>query len=262
MRVITTIDELRHQCKTSIARGERIGLIPTRGDLHDGHASLIRVAKAQCDLVICSIVRANGNPAVHENSDEYIAKESGANILWRPLPGPILKHARIQITPKSNQSLTAIATADAQLLALVQPSVVYIGEEHYQHARLLKEIINELLPHIELRTINAARTPEGVAIGNATRILDTDELEAAANIPAALSLIDESVKSGERSLYRLRARAEGFLASAGELLDIDDVETLDAITNEPVDTLDRDVLLVIRARVGDVALADSILIKS
>lgn len=261
MRVVTTIEELRHQRDAAVARGERVGLVPTRGDLHDGHGALIRVASAQCEFVICSIVRPDGTPAVHEAEDRRVASDAGADILWHPAPGPLRHGSRLRVVPTDTPHLADIATADAHLLSLVAPSVVYAGDEHYDHARILRDLTSELSLGVEVRIVPSPRDPDGLAMGAATRTLDPASRDAAAAVPRALDAIASSVANGERSLFRLRARAEAHLADAGALLTIEDVATVDPASHEALDVFDRDVLLVIRASIGDIPIVDSRLLE-
>ncbi|MCW2927306.1 MAG: pantoate--beta-alanine ligase, partial [Thermoleophilia bacterium] len=215
MRVITTSEECRHQVDVAHARGDRVGLVPTRGDLHDGHAAILRVARAQCDLVICTIVRPDGTPAIHEASDETIASDAGADLLWRPLPGPLVPGATISVVPVRQPELAPLATAAAQQLGITRPDVLYAAEEHFDHARLLRDVARELLLAVEVRSVVTPRDPDGIPLGHASRVLDSAERDAAAAVPRALDAVEASVLAGERSLFRLRARAEARLADAG-----------------------------------------------
>ena len=258
MRVLTTIEELRHQRDIAVERGERVGLVPTRGDLHDGHAALLRVAHAQCDVVVCSIVRPDGTPAVHVRDDERIAAAAGTDILWRPAPGPLDRNARLRVVPRDRADLADVATADAHLLNLLRPSVVYVGDGHFDHARILSDIARELMTgNVEVRVVESPRDPAGLALGAATSSLDQAGREAAGAVPRALTAVVDSVAAGEHSLFRLRARAEAYLAEAGVLLEVEDVATVDPQSHDPIDLFDRDVLMVVRARVGDIPIVDS-----
>lgn len=261
MRVIVTAEEVAHQVAVAHQRGERVGLVPTRGDLHEGHAAILRVAHAQCDLVLCTIVRPDGSPAFHERADEAIVRDAGIDLLWRPLPGPLVANASIQVVPTRQPELAALATAAAQQLGIARPDVVYAGEEHYDHARLLRDVARDLLLRVEVRTVATPRDPDGIPVGTATRALAPESRDAAAAVPRALEAVVESVVRGERSLFRLRARAEARLADAGASLQVEDVATVDPRTFEPVDVFDRDVLLVVRAVVDGVALVDSRLLQ-
>ena len=123
MRVLVTAEEVRHQVDVARRRGDRVGLVPTRGDLHDGHASLVRHARAQCDLVLVTIVRPDGSPAFHERSDESVARNAGADLLWRPMPGPLVTNASLRVVPTRRPELADLATAAAQQLGIVRPDV-------------------------------------------------------------------------------------------------------------------------------------------
>ena len=257
MRVLMTAEELRHQVRVARDRGDRIGLVPTRGDLHDGHAALLRTAHAQCDLVICTILRPDGVPAFHTSSDERVASDAGAHLLWRPLPGPLLSHGRVRVVPADAPDLAPTATADAQQLGIVRPDVVYAAEGHFDHARLLRDVARELFLDVEVRMIETPHDPDGLPVGTATRALGGSGRVAAAAIPRALDAISEAVMNGERSLFRLRARTEARLADAGVELVVEDVATVDPGSFEPIDVFDRDVLLVVRTRIGGIPIVDS-----
>ncbi|MCW2949695.1 MAG: pantoate--beta-alanine ligase [Thermoleophilia bacterium] len=257
MRVLVTIEELSHQMRVARERGDRIGLVPTRGDLHDGHASLVRIAHAQCDLVVCSIVRPDGVPAFHEAADERVARDGGAHLLWRPMPGPLVARSRLRVVPADAPDFAGVATADAQQLGIVRPDVVYVGDGHFDHARLLRDVTTELFLDVEVRVVETPRDPDGLPIGGTTRHLDSSGRDAAAAIPRALDAISAAVADGERSLFRMRARAEARLVDAGPGLDVEDVATVDPHTFEPLDVFDRDVLLVLRTRVGGLPIVDS-----
>lgn len=261
MRVIATAAEVRHQVQAAHGRGDRVGLVPTRGELHEGHAALIRRARAQCDLVLCTIVRPDGTPAFHELADETVARGAGADLLWRPMPGPLVEHATVRVVPIRQPELAGLATAAAQQMGIARPDVVYVGDEHYDHARLLRDVARELLLDVEVRTVATPRDPDGIPLGSATSALDAPARDAAAAVPRALDAVAESAAAGERSLFRLRARAEMRLADGGSALSIEDVSTVDPETFEPVDVFDRDVLLVVRAHVGGVPVVDSRLLE-
>lgn len=261
MRVIVTAAEVRHQVHAAHGRGDRVGLVPTRGELHDGHAAILRVARAQCDIVLCTIVRPDGTPAYHERADEQVARDAGADLLWRPLPGPLVEHASIQVVPNRQPELAALATAAAQQMGIARPDVVYAGEEHFDHARLLRDVARDLLLTVEVRIVDSPRDPDGIPLGSATRALGALGRDAAALVPQALDAVVESVTAGERSLFRLRARAEARLADGGAALQVQDVSTVDPETFEPVDVFDRDVLLVVRAAIDGVPLVDSRLLE-
>lgn len=257
MRVISTSAEVSHQVRVAHGRGDRVGLVPTRGDLHDGHAAILRIARAQCDLVLCTIVRPDGIPAYHARADEDVARGAGADLLWRPAPGPLVEHATLQVVPTRQPDLAPLATAAAQQLGIARPDVVYAGEEHHDHARLLRDIARDLLLDVEVRMVATPRDPDGIPLGLASRLRGGHARECASVVPRALDAVAASARSGEASLFRLRARAEAHLADGGASLQVQDVATVDPETFEPVDVFDREVLLVVRAMVDGVPLVDS-----
>jgi pantoate--beta-alanine ligase len=261
MRLITTAEEVRHQVAAAKGRNERVALVPTRGDLHEGHLAILRVARAQCDLVVCSIIRPDGRPALHAVADERVARDSGVDLLWRPPFGPLIAGSTITVNMNGQPELTSLATAAAQQLGIVRPHVVYAGEEHFDHARLLRDVVRDLVLDVEVRTVATPHDPDGLPFGTATQELHSDARIAAAHIPTALDAIVDSVAAGERSLFRLRARMEAHLADAGALLTVDDVATVDPSTFEQVDVFQQPVLMLVKAHVDGVPIVDSRLLS-
>lgn len=257
MRVLTTGAEVRHQVAAAHGRAERVGLVPTRGDLHDGHAAIIRTAHAQCDVVVVTIVRPDGSPAFHERHDEDIARDAGADLLWRPMPGPLVSATRLRVVPNDAPHLAALATAATQQLGIIRPDVVYAGDEHYDHARILRDIVREFMLNVDVRIVAAPRDADGLPLGSGTRTLSPASRASASAVPRALDAVVQSAAAGERSLFRLRARAEAHLADAGADLQVNDVATVDPTTHVAIDVFDRDVLLVVRAEVDGVPIVDS-----
>lgn len=261
-RLLETLEEARHQVRTAQARGERVGLVPTRGHLHDGHAALIRTAHAQCDLVIVSIISADG--ARHADSaatDLTAAAQAGAHIVWRPNSGHITsRRSAISIVPVAAPQLASLATAIAQQLSALRPDVVYVGEHHYEHARLVHDVVTDLLLDVEVRAVATPRDPDGIPVGLISR-MPAEHRQSAAALPRALERARKLAASGETSVMRLRARAEMTLTEAAHL-DVEFVDIMDADTWQPLDVLSGDALLVISASVAGVRISDAIRITA
>lgn len=261
MRTVTSLAEAVHQTAAARARGDRVGLVPTRGDLHDGHAALVRTAHAQCDVVLLSIVRPDGTPAYHEAADERVASDAGADLLWRPHPGPLVAATTVQVVPTDQPALAQLATADVQQIGHLRPDVVYVGDDHYDHARLLLDVVRDLALAVEVRVVPTPRDPGGLPASAAARAVSADDREAALHLPLALDAVVDAVASGEQSLFRLRARAESVLAQAPRSLVVEDVATVDATTHRATDSFAGAVRIVVRVTVGGHELVDSRLLE-
>lgn len=260
MRLVTSIEDLAVQRDAARARGERIGLVPTRGDLHAGHVALLRRARAQCDTVVCSVHPSPRATSGGRRDDERRAGDAGVDLLWRHAePGP--GHG-IRIQPRSAPHLADLALQTVRELSILRPDVAYVGDRHFSHARLLVELVADLLLPVEVRIVPTPHAPDGVPVGIASERLTGEQRAAARAVPETLDAVAAAAAAGEASLFRLRARAEGLLALVPHL-DVSDVATVHPETFEPVDRLDQThpALLVIEATAGGIPLADARLLQ-
>lgn len=277
MRTIETIAELQHQVRVARDRGERIGFVPTMGALHAGHAALIRVAHAQCDLVIAS---AFVNPLqfgagedferypTTPDNDRIVAADAGADLLWVPLreeltpasmqftidPGPI---ATVLCGAERPGHFAGVATIVARLIGLVRPDVLYLGEKDWQQLVIVRRLVEELALAVEVRAVPTVRDADGLALSSRNAYLSAQSREAATALGRALEAARDAVAGGERSVGRLRARVEVTLAEAADI-DVRYVEIVDENTLEQLDTLDRPARLMLAATVAGTRLIDNV----
>ncbi|MBC7644235.1 MAG: pantoate--beta-alanine ligase [Thermoleophilia bacterium] len=280
MRTIETLAELRHQVASARARGERVGFVPTMGALHAGHAALVRVARAQCDLVIVSayvnpLQFGPGEDFAHyprtPEKDERIAGDAGADLLWRPTqselqpsvggvtmtiePGPL---GRVFEGAERPGHFTGVATIVARLIGAVRPDAMYLGEKDWQQLVIVRRLVGEFFLPVEIRAVATVRDADGLALSCRNAYLSTDEHEAALAIPSALMAAADAVTAGGRSVGRLRGKVEVALAAINDI-EVGYVEIVDATTLEPLDMLsDSAARLLVSARVGSTRLIDNI----
>lgn len=276
MRVIETVAELRHQVAAARGRQERVGFVPTMGALHGGHGALIRVARAQCDFVVASVYVNPTQFAPGEDLQAYprtpdqdavVAEAAGADLLWRPdgselyAPGEV---TRVTVGDLGGRlcggfrpgHFDGVATVVVKLLGAVQPDVLYLGEKDYQQATILRLVLRDLLLPVEVRTVPTVRDPDGLALSSRNAYLSEAERAAALAIPRALDAASGLVRSGERSVGRLRARVEVVLGE-NPLVRPQYVEFVHPQTLDPVHSVDGGTMLLVAAHVGDTRLIDN-----
>jgi pantoate--beta-alanine ligase len=276
MRSIETLAELRHQVHSAKGRGERVGFVPTMGALHEGHQALIRVAHAQCDFVVVSAYVNPTQFAPGEDFDLYprtpqqdaeLAGSAGADLLWRPLDTELYPdgaETRVTVGKDGDRlcgtyragHFTGVATIVVKLLGAVEPDVLYLGEKDYQQAILMRRVVRDLLMPVEVRLVPTVRDPDGLALSSRNRYLEAEERNVALAIPRALDAVGAAVEDGERSVGRLRARADVTLGEYPSL-EVDYVEIVDPDTLEAVDHLDEAAIMLIAAQVGSTRLIDN-----
>ncbi len=283
MRIVRTKAELREALAADRRQGRRIGLVPTMGYLHEGHLSLIRRARATCDVVVVS---AFVNPTQFrpgedleayprdEERDVALAEAEGTDLLWAPSVEDVYPPGFATIV-EVDDSLTGVldgaperrgpshfrgvTTVVAKLFSCVQPDVAFFGQKDAQQAVVIRRMAADLDFPVEIEVLPTVRDPDGLAISSRNAYLDPAERERALALPRALAAAERAARDGERSAAAIVAAAAGELRNAG--IEPEYLEARDAEDLTPVAELDgRPVLVAVAARVGRARLIDNVVI--
>lgn len=206
MRILRRIEEVRAALREPRARGERIGLVPTMGALHDGHLALIGAARTSCDLVVVSLFV---NPAQFnapddlaryprdEAADARAAERAGVDLLFAPdveelypagfdtwvEPGEL---ARVLEGAMRPGHFRGVATVCTKLFSVVQPDAAFFGRKDAQQVAVIKRVAADLNLPIEVRAVPTVRDADGLALSSRNVFLSPDERDAALALPRAL----------------------------------------------------------------------------
>ena len=259
------------------AQGRTIGFVPTMGYLHDGHASLMRIARARADVVVASIFvnptqfgpqeDLNKYPRDFER-DEIICRGEKADIIFYPTPENMYlpDHSVYVAEEKLSSGLCGasrpghfrgVATVVAKLINIVQPSFVVLGEKDAQQLRVLKRMVRDLNFPVEIVPGPTVREPDGLAMSSRNKYLSSDERRQAVCLRHALNRATELYRSGTRdaeSLCDAMIEVIGKCPSAK----IDYIDLVDDSTLEPVRTLNKPTLVALAVYVGKTRLIDNI----
>jgi len=221
MKTVHTGAELRAEVAVRRGEGARIGLVPTMGNLHAGHASLVRAARAHCDCVVASIFV---NPLQFGPSEDFgryprtlpadqgLLAAEGADLLFAP---PVEEVYPLGFPPlttvRVGGSLTdvlegefrpghfeGVATVVNILFNLVQPEVAVFGEKDYQQLAVIRRMVGDLGLPIRVLGAPTLREPGGLAMSSRNQYLQGDERGRAAGLNAALRAVIDAVKAGHR----------------------------------------------------------------
>jgi pantoate--beta-alanine ligase len=282
MNTARTIRELRDALSPARARGQRIGFVPTMGALHDGHASLIRRARAECDVVVTSIFvnptqfndpRDLASYPRDEEGDARIAKAAGTDLLFVPAPVemyPAEFHTIVEVreltevlegAARGPGHFRGVTTVVAKLLNCVQPRVAYFGQKDAQQALVVRRMVRDLDMDVSIVVCPTVREQDGLAMSSRNVRLTPEARVRALGLSEALGAIETAFEGGERQGSRLagigmqKLAARGIGADAVDYLAIVDRETLAELR-----TVDRTALVAVAARVGGVRLIDNVLL--
>jgi pantoate--beta-alanine ligase len=280
--VLRSKDDLRAALVDSRRQGRSIGLVPTMGYLHEGHLSLLRTARAECDVVVMSLFVNPTQFGPGEDLDRYprdeerdfrLAAEAGADLVYAPPVEEVYPHGfSTQVEVEGN--LTAVldgdparrgaghfrgvATVVAKLFNTVQPDLAYFGQKDAQQAAVIRRMVRDLDFPLHVEVLPTVREEDGLAMSSRNAYLSEAERQRATALSRALRAAEESARAG--SLAAGLETARQMLAEAG--IEPEYLEARDAELLEPVAELNgKPLLILVAARVGGARLIDNVLVR-
>jgi pantoate--beta-alanine ligase len=280
MGIVRTVPELRSALAPARREGLRIGLVATMGALHDGHLSLIRRAREQCDRVVVSLFV---NPAQFnersdleryprpEQADAALAAAAGADLLFAPAVDEVYPPGfatavevlgltdRLEGLARGSQHFRGVSTVVTKLLCMAMPDVAYFGQKDAQQVLVIRRLVEDLNLPVSIEALPTVREPDGLAMSSRNALLNPEQRARALALAAALDAANELVSDGERSAAALTDAARETLGAYDVVPEY--VALVEPETLEPIDTLRGRALLAIAARVGEVRLIDNAILE-
>jgi pantoate--beta-alanine ligase len=281
VRLVRAKSELRDALLAPRRAGHAIGLVPTMGYLHEGHVSLLRAARTECDVVVMSLFV---NPAQFgpgedleryprdEERDGRAAAEAGVDIVFAPpleevYPDGFATNVDVdgltevlcgEESRRGPGHFRGVTTVVAKLFNIVQPDVAYFGQKDAQQAIVIRRMVRDLDFPVRVEVLPTVREPDGLAMSSRNAYLEPEDRRRAAALSRALRAAEEMARSDSLQAGIAAALAE--LAAAG--VEPEYLEARDAEQLHPVSELNgRPVLVAVAARIGDARLIDNVLIE-
>jgi pantoate--beta-alanine ligase len=275
-------DELRSALEPVRRDGSTIGLVPTMGYLHEGHLSLLRAARAECDVVVMSLFVNPTQFGPDEDLDRYprdedrdlrLAAEAGVNIVYAPpveavygddfatyvaVDGRLTEVLDGDRSRRGPEHFRGVTTVVAKLFNSVGPDVAYFGQKDAQQVAVIRRMVSDLDFPLRIEVLPTVREPDGLAMSSRNAYLDPGESRRATAISRALRAAEAIAPSEGLGAALEAARVE--LRAAGiepEYLEARDAEDLFPVT----ELGNRPVLIAVAAPVGDARLIDNVLIE-
>jgi pantoate--beta-alanine ligase len=273
----TTVDAVRQAVASARPRSLSIGLVPTMGALHEGHASLIRAARAETGFVIVSIFVNPTQFGPKEDLARYprtldqdldLCRQTGADLVFSPeVPAIYPPGFRTYVEVHGLQGVLCgasrpghfrgVATVVLKLFNIVQPDFAYFGQKDAQQARLIRQMVRDLDVPIQIRTCPIVREPDGLALSSRNRYLSPAQRQQAVVLSEALEMARRQVENGERDAPTVQQAVAGHIATAPEAI-IDYVAVVDLDTLQPLSRLQGQVLVAVAVTFGTTRLIDNI----
>lgn len=271
--------ELHAWCAAEKRLGRVIGLVPTMGCLHQGHLSLIRLAKERCDRVVVSIFVNPTQFAPNEDYDAYPRREQddlalcqaeGADAVFLPRPADLyaqdhsawVEESLLAKTLEGAQRPThfrGVCTVVAKLFNIVQPDIAVFGQKDFQQVAVIRRMVRDLNFPIEIVRAPIVRDTDGLALSSRNAYLTPENRATALCLSRAVRQAQDAVAAGERDAAAIEAAAKETLTAAGWAPDYATV--IDAETLIPIQTvLPGASALLLAARKDGLRLIDNTLL--
>lgn len=282
MRLIHTVAELREEIALAKAQNLTIGLVPTMGALHEGHASLITAANRENDFVVVSVFVNPTQFGPNEDLDAYprtlesdckLAEEKGANVVFAPSPKemyPSEDDTWVEVTGDVTKVLCGrtrpihfrgVTTVVTKFFNLAQPDRAYFGQKDAQQVEVLKRMVKDLFFPLELRVMPIIREKDGLAKSSRNTYLNESERIAALVLSRSLKAAKEMYAAGERDAEKIIAAVtEGIKAEPMSNIDYVEIYALPEL--KPIaNPLKGSNLLAVAVKFGTTRLIDNVVLE-
>lgn len=281
MIIATTIAQVRAQVAAWKKEGLTVGLVPTMGYLHEGHASLVDEAVRQCDRVVASDFVNPTQFGPNEDLEAYprdfdrdcaLLEEHGCAMVFHPAveemyaPGAatyveILSDMPKQLCGKTRPiHFRGVCTVVSKLFNIVTPDKAFFGQKDAQQLAIIRQMVRDLSYGIEIVGCPIVREADGLAKSSRNTYLSEAERQAALVLSESVFLGQKMVAEGEKDANKIVAAMTEHI-QAQPLAKIDYVSAVDGVTMDPVDRIAGTVLVAMAVYIGKTRLIDNFIVE-
>ena len=281
MLIIETLPLLRQQIRRLRMEGKRVALVPTMGNLHDGHMKLVYEAKARADVVVVSIFV---NPMQFDRPEDLARyprtlqedceklNKRKVDLVFAPsvkeiYPNGTETHTYVDVPGLSTMlegasrpgHFRGVSTIVSKLFNLVQPDIACFGEKDFQQLALIRKMVADMGFDIEIVGVPIMRAKDGLALSSRNGYLTAEQRKIAPGLYKVLSSIADKLQAGERDLDEIIAIAGQELNEKG--FRADDIQIRDADTLLEVSDNSKRAVILVAAWLGDARLIDNKIVE-
>ena len=281
MLIIETLPLLRQQIRRLRMEGKRVALVPTMGNLHDGHMKLVDEAKARADVVVVSIFV---NPMQFDRPEDLARyprtlqedceklNKRKVDLVFAPsvkeiYPNGTETHTYVDVPGLSTMlegasrpgHFRGVSTIVSKLFNLVQPDIACFGEKDFQQLALIRKMVADMGFDIEIVVVPIMRAKDGLALSSRNGYLTAEQRKIAPGLYKVLSSIADKLQAGERDLDEIITIAGQELNEKG--FRADDIQIRDADTLLEVSETSKRAVILVAAWLGDARLIDNKMVE-
>jgi pantoate--beta-alanine ligase len=280
MEIATTIEAARAACRAAHRAGQRIGLVPTMGALHEGHLSLVRVAKAQSDFVTVSIFvnPLQFGPAEdlaryprNFERDRGLLQQEGVDVIFAPTvsemyPTPAITYVNVEGLSERLDGhsrpghFRGVTTVVSKLFHIVEPDLAVFGQKDAAQVAIIRRMVCDLNMPVEIEVAPIVREPDGLAMSSRNAYLDAKQRKQALVFSRSLKRVQETFERGESSSAKLIAAGRKVLEEEPDVR-LDYLSVVDPESLEPVEHIASATLVAVAAYVGTTRLIDNVILR-
>ena len=280
MKIVETIKEVRKQVKEWKKQGLSVGLVPTMGYLHEGHQSLMEAAGKENDKVVVSIFVNPMQFGPTEDLAEYprdldhdakVCEKAGVDLIFHPEPEEMYAPDFCSFVDMTGLTeglcgktrpihFRGVCTVVNKLFNIVQPDRAYFGQKDGQQLAVVRRMVRDLNMDIEIIGCPIVREEDGLAKSSRNTYLSQEERKAALILSKTIRLGEEMAKTEKDAQKVIEAMKKNI--ETEPLAKIDYVEAVDAVSMEPVKTLDGECMLAMAVYIGKTRLIDNTLLNA
>jgi pantoate--beta-alanine ligase len=281
MQIIKSIAEMQQWSSIHKKAGQRIGLVPTMGYLHEGHLSLVRQARQDCDLVVVSVFVNPIQFGVGEDFEEYprdltrdcdLLEQEQADVVFAPLVKDMYPEGydsfvevQGQITEKMCGAsrpghFRGVTTVVSKLFHICQPDLAYFGQKDAQQLLVLEKMVRDLNFPLKIVRVPIVREADGLALSSRNVYLDEQQRQEALVLSQSLRAAHKLIMDGERDPEKVRAYIRDIIeTSPGAQIDYIEINRADDLAS--LERIEGSVLIALAVKFGTTRLIDNLLVE-
>jgi pantoate--beta-alanine ligase len=278
MQIVNTTTQLRETISNAHSQNLRVGFVPTMGNLHEGHLTLVKRAKEICDYVVVSIFVNPLQFGANEDLDKYprtpdrdaeLLEGAGANLLFMPTveemyPGNLQMQTKVSVPDITTLlegasrpgHFDGVSTVVTKLFNMVQPDTALFGEKDYQQLAVIRRMAADLCLPIEIIGVPTVRANDGLALSSRNGFLTPEQRTLAPSIHAALTAAKTALEQGRRDIAQIEQEAITALQKAGFKPDY--IHIRDGVTLRDVLPDSKSLVILAAASLGNTRLIDNV----
>ena len=281
MQILRTITEMRAASRAARGESRRVGFVPTMGALHEGHLSLVRAAKAQCDVVAVSIFVNPAQFGPNEDFSRYprtfekdraLLEKEGVSFLFAPsveemYPAGAVTYVTVKglsdkLCGRSRPGhFRGVTTVVSKLFHIVEPAVAFFGQKDAAQAAIIRRMVRDLNLQVEIVVCPIVREADGLAMSSRNTYLSPQERKVALVLYQSLTQVQSLFEQGERGAEKLiEAGRRTFAEEPAARLDYFEIVNPDTLG--PVADVAHGALVAVAAFVGTTRLIDNVLLPA